>query len=189
VRSSPAEAERLFLAVMPDVQIQQKILKLVNGLSFPKPCRKMPTAQVHVTLLFIGGFPIIDRNDLIERLKQVKCASFVLVFDRLRFRKRQQMLWLESGVPDELNELVAVLKEVVSSFGVSIEERPFRSHMTLARRLARFSTRQLEFEPLQWDVCEFALVRSRTLASGAEYDVLERFQLSKRDDGIDRCEV
>lgn len=176
--SSPAaEVERLFLALLPDDSMRARLTALVNKLPMDDSCRKIPIGSVHVTLVFIGNFPVSKRSILCDRLSTVCTGSFELVFDRLSFRQRQQMLWLESRVPDALNELVAQLKLIAAEFGVAIDDRMFCSHMTLVKKLRRFSHEKIEFDPLVWAVKDFTLVRSKTLSTGAEYESLETFCL------------
>jgi len=176
--SSPAvEVERLFLALLPDDSMRAMLDTLINKLPLDDACRKIPIGSVHVTLAFIGNFPVSQRSILCDRLSTVCTDSFELVFDRLSFRQRQQMLWLESVVPDALNELVVQLKLIVAEFGVAIDDRMFCSHMTLVKKLRRFSQKKMEFDPLVWAVKDFTLVRSKTLSTGAEYEPLETFHL------------
>lgn len=176
--SLPAvEVERLFLALLPDVSMRAKLDELINELPLDDTCRRIPIGLVHVTLVFIGNFPVSQRAILCDALSTVSTGSFELFFDRVSFRQRQQMLWLESNVPDALNELVNQLKLAMANLGVAVDDRMFRSHMTLAKKLRRFPRQKLEFEPLVWAVKDFTLLRSKTLPTGAEYTQLETFPL------------
>ena len=176
--SSPVvEVERLFLALLPDISMRAKLDKLIYKLPLDDGCRKMPIGGVHVTLVFIGGFPVSQRAALCHKLSTVCAGSFELVFDRISFRQRQKMLWLESKVPDVLYELVDRLKLIVADFGVAVDDRMFHSHMTLVKKLRRFPREKLEFDPLVWKVKDFTLLCSKTLPTGAEYTPLETFSL------------
>lgn len=177
MRSSPAEVERLFLALIPDAVVQQKMASLISALPIERDCRKMPTKNIHLTLVFIGSFPVSLRDQLTRRIGEVPGSSFELVFERLVYHKRRQMLWLEAMVPECLGEFVSGLRRAISEFDVAIEERPFSAHVTLVRKLRHFLRDRVEFEPIVWPVTEYALVRSKTYSSGAEYEVLERFRL------------
>ena len=162
---------------MPGVEVQQKISRMVATLNLPQACRPVFQSNLHVTLVFIGRFPVSRREALIERLRLVRGMPFELMFEGLRFYQRQQMLWLEARSSSILEGLVARLKNVAAEFGVRPDDRVFRPHMTLARKLETVSATLDGMIPLVAPVTHFSLVRSKTMSEGVEYTVLEDFRL------------
>ncbi|HEY4210583.1 MAG TPA: 2'-5' RNA ligase family protein [Steroidobacteraceae bacterium] len=72
--------------------------------------------------------------------------------------------------------LAAGLRDELVSAGFSPDLKPFRAHVTLARKVKRAS-RELDMQSALWSFKDFALVESRTEPQGAVYRVVERFAL------------
>ena len=89
--------------------------------------------------------------------------------------RRAGVAWIgASAVPAQVLDVVRTLGEALSSIGIAPDERPFRLHLTLARKCRAEHPRQA-IGPFAWDVGDVALMRSDTLADGARYTVLARW--------------
>ena len=77
------------------------------------------------------------------------------------------------AVPARLLKLHASLGAALQRFGLPIEARAFRPHITLARR-ASGATPPADPKPLRWQVGGYALVQSHPEPVG-EYAVLVRY--------------
>lgn len=144
----------------------------------------------HLTLKFLGETPAGLLPPLKEALHTVarKHAPFSLTlegmgtFGQLR---RPRILWL--GVKGEGAALASLQRDVeeeLATLGFKKEERPFRPHLTLARKYvgqAPFKTellREKELAPLSFDVEEIILYQSR-LGEKPMYLPVARFRLIK----------
>lgn len=88
------------------------------------------------------------------------------------------MAWLAPSVtPPPLLELAARLAAGARDCGLAQDDRPYRAHLTLRRKLFRSQPVQ-QVPALSWPVREFALAESTTLAAGARYRILRRWPLS-----------
>jgi len=138
-----------------------------------------PTApdKVHVTLVFLGG---IDAHRIgeIERIaSDVAGRPFEIVFDRLEYWQRARVLCLApSSPPPALVELVKDLTSRLEAAGFELERRPFRAHLTVARKVSR--PLDSDSPRLVFPACDFVLVESRTLSAGSQYEVLGRWPLA-----------
>jgi len=127
--------------------------------------------QWHVTLEFLGD---VSESRLPAVLDAGAAASggastCELVFDRLEHWKRPQVLCLEAeATPEPLAALVRSLRAELQLRGFTPEARPFKAHVTLARRVARASP-PAAVEALRWPLRELSLVQSLTDRSGARY--------------------
>jgi len=116
-------------------------------------------------------------------------------FDRLAYWARPQILCaLGSGEPEaaqpvgEPSEvdpagapaLSATLKSEATAAGFSPDLKPFRAHVTVARKVAHAPS-ALALQPVLWRFDAFALIESRTDPAGPIYSVIESYLLVKAE--------
>ncbi len=135
-------------------------------------------ANLHITLVFLGSVPIETRRRLEDLVDRIQGAPFVLMLDRVGYWARPKVVWLGSGdIPPPLRALVEALNGAATACGLPPEARPYQPHLTLARKVPR-RIQDSGVPAVRWPVRDFALVASRTLPSGAEYEVLRRWPLT-----------
>ncbi len=168
---------RLFLALWPDDDVRERIAAVSAGL--PNKCgRPVPRENLHLTLAFLGSVAGDAAGDLQRRMAAVQAEPFNLVFDRCGWFRRARVIWLApSEAPAALADLAQQLREAARDCGITVDDRPFQAHLTLARKAAA-PPGHLEFEPIRWHVDRFCLIRSETRPEGAVYRILERRALS-----------
>jgi 2'-5' RNA ligase len=71
---------------------------------------------------------------------------------------------------------VGQLRAGLAARGFEPESRPFRAHLTLARKV-HAPVAAVPFQPLLWPVADFALVESITDRSGSVYTPLATWPL------------
>ena len=76
--------------------------------------------------------------------------------------------------------LAAALKLDLVAAGFAPDLKPFRAHVTLARKVPRRSDWKLSLRPVSWRFTGFSLIESRTAASGALYSVVDSWLLARR---------
>ena len=77
--------------------------------------------------------------------------------------------------------LSTALKSRLTAAGFTPDLKPFRAHVTLARKVPH-GTHGGSVPPVSWIFTEFALVESRTESQGAVYRVLGSFPWGPRDE-------
>lgn len=169
-------ARRLFFALWPDDSVRHALLHWQTQ-NLPGDVRWQHRADLHLTLSFLGQV----EEQRIAGLRDVgaaQCsAAFTLQIDEIGYWPRPQVLWAGPRVPGEqLVELHARLVSDLEALGFAREERPFRPHITLARKV-RERPISAVLAPLQWEVRELALVESRAGAA-PHYRLLARWPLS-----------
>ncbi|MCH8931412.1 MAG: RNA 2',3'-cyclic phosphodiesterase, partial [Proteobacteria bacterium] len=145
--------------------------------------RMVDTANIHITLAFLGNVPDEQYQCLANSAGRVRAGSFDLLLDRWGFFRRAQVFYLTpAAVPGELERLVGQLWGVAGSCGLKPDPRPYQPHLTLARKV----TARLDLpapESVLWTPADFVLVSSETRSSGPVYQVLQRWPLIAADRG------
>ncbi|SCZ49676.1 RNA 2',3'-cyclic phosphodiesterase [Thiohalomonas denitrificans] len=169
--------QRLFFALWPEAAVQQRIAYWAEQCAKSCGGKRVPDENMHLTLVFLGGVTPEQRGCLEAVADEVTVTSFDLTLDRIGYWSRSRTLWLStSNTSPELLELAMALRAAMSLCGLKVEERPFRTHLTLRRRAHR-GPRFREINPIVWHATDFALVASETHPEGARYQVLRRWRL------------
>lgn len=168
-------AERLFVAVWPDVAVRA----VLSGL--PRPAavgvRWTRPEQWHVTLEFLG---VATPDPVVEALGQLRSPPISATLGPTVQRLGGSVVCVPV---DGLDGLAASVTGLVGGGGR--QSRPFRGHLTLARLRDRARCPLIgEAVCASWLVDEVALVRSTLDRHGATYDVLARFPLDGRAEEI-----
>ena len=174
---------RLFFAIWPDDRVLRDLEKTCRALGIDQG-RPVAPENFHITLLFLGE---VD-NDAIESLKRmaagIKAEPCELVLDRLEHWVRPAVLCLvASQIPESLAMLVNELRKGARRLGFNPEKRPFRPHLTLARKVRRRVVGR-DIEPVCWPVREIVLVKSERDPEGSRYTILARWPLGNRQQNM-----
>lgn len=149
---------RLFLAVWPDAPARDALLRWRAGAVWPPGAAATPPAQLHLTLHFIGPLPAARLDEVATGLA-VPCARCRIGFDHAEAWGRGLAVLGAAAVPPALAELHGRLAEALRALGLPVEARPWRPHVTLARRAAG-ARLPGGGPPGAWSVDGYALVQS-----------------------------
>jgi 2'-5' RNA ligase len=166
--------KRIFFALWPDDRQRDRLRDQIS------PLAKLVEGQVvfrgnwHVTTAFIGEFPEARIEELQARAAQIPFEPFRLRFDRVEFWPRPKVASLVAPtVPPELQRLVTAQNALLADFGVRVEDRMYRPHITVVRRARPFETQRLaQAAVVDWSACE--LVESVSQPGGATYRVVKQ---------------
>ncbi|HZP88806.1 MAG TPA: RNA 2',3'-cyclic phosphodiesterase [Burkholderiales bacterium] len=170
----PATA-RVFFALWPDERVRRHLVEVGQRLHAQLGGRLTREESIHMTLLFLG-------NVEEARLETLKCAASGEAFQRFSMSLETAMCWRHNRIawigppvlPQPLSDGVESLRRSVAGAGFAFDDKPFAAHVTLLRNA---SCRPIEatFDPIEWMVSDFVLVRSRLGASGSSYEVIGRW--------------
>ncbi|HXO16248.1 MAG TPA: RNA 2',3'-cyclic phosphodiesterase [Steroidobacteraceae bacterium] len=184
---------RLFFALWPDAE-QRGALHSATRKSV-KSCggRPVPVQSLHVTLAFLGSVPegrVPELDRIARRVADAfpaRAQPLLLTFDRLTHWARPQILCAlgtEEPAADadaaSAPALSATLKNETAAAGFSPDLKPFRAHVTVARKVAHAPS-ALALQPVLWRFEAFALIESRTDPAGPVYSVIESYLLVKAE--------
>ncbi len=169
-----APARRLFFALWPDDDWRRHAVAVQRGVPGGRP---VAVANLHLTLVFLGNVAA-GREPCVEAAAaSVRGEPFTLSLDRVGWFPRPRVWWLGADIaPAPLVDLVEQLQQALRPCGFEPEGRPFRAHVTLARKVNRRPPPVVP-EPFAWAVRDFVLVESLSGPDGVEYRVLARWPL------------
>lgn len=170
--------QRLFFALWPAPETARRIWQATAKLVPRGVGRRLPAQQLHLTLAYLGQQDARQLHCVSEVASRLQAQAFNLTLDQTGHFPRPQVVWL--GASQTPAALAALQDDLVSQLtqycGYQPESRPFLPHVTLIRKVRRVDLPE-RIPPLAWPVASFALVRSDTRPSGAEYSVLRAWPL------------
>ena len=173
----PERLHRLFFAVWPGDELRLALAPRIRALQPAGAGRPQRPDQWHVTLEFLGPVPASRVALVREAAAQVHAATCDIVFDAVEYWRRPEVLCLVArSLPPPLESLVRQLREALAARGFEPESRPYRAHLTLARKVTQ-PVAPVPFEPLHWPAADFSLVESVTDRSGSVYTPLAAWRL------------
>ena len=123
--------------------------------------RRTYPEDLHITLVFLGDLDAARRACCEEAGDRVRAIRFALRLDRFGCFPQARVLWCgPAQSPRPLLDLGRALEDCLSECGFPPERRPFRPHMTLARKARPMPARDIE-HPVSWPVSEFVLANAR----------------------------
>lgn len=168
---------RAFVALELPEAFADEVAGLVRGLATACDGRFVPRGSHHLTLAFLGELDEAGVRAASGAL-EAACAGAGPVGLAARGlgtfgRGRATTLWLGIRLSDELGLLATRLRGELAARGLAYDERPFRPHVTLARRA------RLPHEPLPplvfprpAEARRVTLFRSLLEPDGARYEPL-----------------
>jgi RNA 2',3'-cyclic 3'-phosphodiesterase len=165
--------KRLFFALWPDDVTRQRCVSIINSIS-PKPDKTVDTANLHVTLLFLGNISKIQQTSLQAAASSIAIPEMTIYFNRLSFWKKAGILCLTVAKPyTELQYLAENLKMVARELNIKTDDRPYTPHITLVRDAKQLAP--IEFEPIIWRSHSFCLVQSHSLNHKTAYEIIKEW--------------
>ena len=160
-------AQRLFIALWPDARVRAALSARRDAWQWPPGAAIVNADKLHATLHFIGQVAA-------QQVAAVRDA-IALPFTPFELTLREPAVWrggiavLESDAPAALLDLQVRLGLALDALGLPVEQRPYRPHVTLARK-ARGAVPP-GATPIPWEVRDYALV----VSANGEYAVMQRY--------------
>lgn len=160
---------RLFFALWPDTEVRQQFASISEQMP-AKYGRHVSACNLHITLVFLGNIDEKEKECMLASVSQIKCTPVNLYLDQLGWWKKTQVVWLApSSIPVELESLAGELAGVATRCGIRVDERPYRPHMTLLRKV-RKNPHLPAITPVPWAIRKFSLLQSINTPDGVKYE-------------------
>jgi RNA 2',3'-cyclic 3'-phosphodiesterase len=173
-------AERWFFALWPDEAVRAALAARLQAL-VPSGARATHPNDLHLTLAFLGPLSPEMLTCVALAADRVRAAPFDLDIDQVGYFARARVLWCgPSASPEPLPALVADLQEQLSTCGLAADRRPYRAHVTLARRVAAGSPTPAASAwptPVRWSARELVLAAGYG-GSAPRYRIRRRWTLA-----------
>jgi 2'-5' RNA ligase len=189
---SSEPTRRLFFALWPQELERTALIHAVRKAVRVGGGRPVPEANLHLTLAFLGAVPAARVPELSAIARRTAAAlpdaaiPLVLTLGGLAHWAQSQVLAVlvreesSSTPPGNIQALAAMLCNETAAAGFNPDLKPFRAHVTVARKVAR-APRAGVMRPITWSFAAFTLVESRTLSTGPVYSVVESFVLGSAE--------
>ena len=178
-----AQALRLFFALWPDDRLRNRLAAAAAPALAQVAGIPVPPGNLHVTLVFLGRTPASMLVSLMELGGQGPWPSVALEFGRVEFwAKPKVLVAMPRTTPEAGKAIVERLWTGLEPLGFLREARPWRPHLTIARRIRRPPPENLELAAVEANgdesAWQLALVESRTHPDGARYRPLADWPLT-----------
>jgi 2'-5' RNA ligase len=171
---------RLFFALWPDAPVRHALLHLIAS-AVPAEARATRPENLHLTLAFLGTVAAERLHEVQETASSLRAAACPLTLDRLEHWAAPGILCLTPAVaPQSLQDLVAGLRMALRARNLPVDERPYRPHVTLCRKLRSPAGQPLSapVTGIDWRAQEFVLAESADDSGGSTYRIIARWPLT-----------
>ena len=164
---------RLFVGLEPSPDFREALAELQNRLKAAGVTgRYLDSANLHLTLAFIGMWPE-NISALLPPVEQ----PFSLALSQPGVFPEARVLWAGVKPSPALDALAAGVRRALAAADIPFDPKPFRAHITLARKPFIPSTVNLSEIPVpaaEMRVKNVCLYRSDHLENGMAYTVIGR---------------
>lgn len=184
--------KRIFIGIK--IEPEGEFLKIVSSLKLMlanERIKWVDTENIHLTLTFLGDTEVGKIESLTKMLSKI-CYGFGRFSFSLQGTgvftsySNPRILWIGIDTKDILCELNMLIVNGLARTGFTVEDKPFRPHITLGRLklihdkdILRSAVERFQEEIFQTvKVTEIALFESILKQSGPEYRALRVFSLS-----------
>lgn len=154
-----ADNRRLFLALWPETDVRAALQHWRDGWKWPSNAWLARPESLHLTLHFLGNIPGLRLPELAAEL-QVPFNPFELALGQPQVWSNGVAVLAPDALPNALLDLHAALGAALQRSAVPVEARPYRPHVTLARR-AQGASPPAGCETVRWPVRTYALMESQ----------------------------
>jgi len=164
---------RLFIALWPSDAERAAIAQWQAQWLWPERASVVRAERLHITLHFLGDVAPQRIADLKYVLKPVPAPGFDLHFGKPDIWQHGTAVLRPDNSPVTLRGLHARIGLALAAIEMPVEERPYRPHVTLARRASGAKPPPVEAD-VAWEA-RSGFVLAQAPGGGRGYEILERF--------------
>ncbi len=173
--------KRLFFGLLPDPEVHAQLVELTRSFRILQGVEPVPNNNLHITLQYLGDLETSERKCLENKMLQTFVQAFSLRLDLYGYFKLTQILWLGcSSYPRELARLANHLKTIAENCGTHKEERIYKPHVTLFKKVPKAEFPDIPFT-ITWRATEFHLLESVSDRNTTRYISLAKHSFLKEE--------
>jgi 2'-5' RNA ligase len=166
--------KKLFFALWPSHRQREQMRDVINPALSTVEGQSVDRRNWHITLVFIGSFPEESIPGLMSAVDIIEPGEIRLRFDSLTFWQRPKIACMHAKIiPPELDHLVKMLEQALIPFGFEPDERVYRPHITVSRKVRAFQEIRLA-RPVELQWSDFELVESVSVRGEVQYHPLKQ---------------
>lgn len=167
--------QRLFFAALPDAATRANIA--VAAAVLGDEARRVPRANYHSTLAFVGDVPAVQVPLLLNIGGAQRSTGFTLRFDAYEYWPKPEVVVAAARViPPALESLWQRLHAELATHRWASNPKRLRPHVTLAGTIAQ-APKLPAMSAFDWTVNAFSLVRSEPNGAHPAYTVVDTWPL------------
>jgi 2'-5' RNA ligase len=161
---------RLFVALWPNPEVRHLLRAWRDAWDWPRGATPVRNERLHMTLHFLGSVSSGRVPELREALA-VPFEPFKLEFGHAKLWPHGIAVLEPNAAPGQLVQLHSDLGDALQGLGMTVEERTFKPHVTLARRAVKAAVPE-GGPALTWAIEGYALVES----TAGGYSVIQHYE-------------
>ena len=163
----------MFFGLWPEASVRAELATVMRRLKPTLSAAWVRPENLHITLAFLGEVEASRVDAATAAADAVSFEAFELALDRTDYWRKPQVFCLTpSAVPETLEKLAADLAANLQNAGFKLDTRPYRAHLTLARKAARPPENVPLEKAVVWRSSAFVLVESRQDRLGSCYTII-----------------
>jgi 2'-5' RNA ligase len=175
--TAPPKTHRLFFASWPGEERRLQLERKLRNVAWASGGRRVAASHYHLTFAFLGSVRADRLEAITAAAGALRAAAFDLCLDQLEYFPKARVLCLSESSPNEAAQnLVRALWQKLAALGFKPEVRPFKAHLTIARKVER-PPRERSVAAVDWRVDALSLVESVTAPEGSVYTPLAAWPL------------
>lgn len=166
---------RLFLALTPPPELRTRFGELADLAQARCGGRRMPDANLHLTLAFLGEVNPTHIEALVHGVEQLTVPPGCWTLDGWGWFRTPRIVWIGGTQSNPaLQRLHGMLWQELAALGFEDEPSRYVPHLTLLRRVERLDTWELPAFRIDWPYQQVELIHSVTGPGGSRYTMLAR---------------
>ncbi|WFA08816.1 RNA 2',3'-cyclic phosphodiesterase [Tissierella sp. Yu-01] len=162
---------RLFIAINFKETAKDKILKISDEVKrFSEKGKFVNRDHIHLTLEFLGEVDESKLELIRNAMDMIKEAPFIMELSKIGFFKRRDgdIYWLGIKENKSLINLQSELHKYLLEQGFTLEDRPYKPHLTIGRRVVMSDNFNIEsysnqIENIRIEVNKIDLMKSENI--------------------------
>jgi 2'-5' RNA ligase len=176
---------RLFFALQPTHEQNVALAELTAPLAARLHAQRVPPENLHATLCFVGAVEEARLETLKSAAAMMRGRPATLRFDALEYWRKPKVLCAtasDDAASAPARALAERLAAATLEAGFTPDVKPFRAHVTLARKVHPGRAEECEWPralapPVRVQCDRFALMRSDRGEAGSIYSVVHSWPL------------